>query len=437
MEALAVWQVLKRRAFLLALAAVLGAAGAYASTQRAPKIYGSNLTMVLTDRATGRPVSPLLAETAQGYFRSYKTLAISPGALTAVYAQAPYLLYDVGAEGVAGTIFLRMSVASDTPEHARALAQAYATTFPRFVSTFQNGSETGGTGLAVLQAPSFSSSPILPRVRRDTARGGALGLVAGLVVAGLLEGLDRRVRSPRDLAVATGWRVIGVVPRQHRRDRVVARKHPDSGRAEAVRQVRADVLLQLASRHRAVVVVCSAIRGEGRTSTAADLALSLDDAGVRVLLVDADLRRPRVAGLFAAPAAPGLAEALEHQLPLASVRTVTSSLGLHVVPAGRGDTAPAALLAGAGELLRTASADYDVVLVDVPPVLEYPDAAALLLHADAALVVTRLGSTTRGEVAQLAAQLRDTGVEVLGAVANAAPSGADPERVAERVPVLR
>lgn len=418
MDVLIARHVLKRQVLPLALCVVLGLAGSFLALQRTTKLYASTVTFVLTDSTSGRPVSPLFADQAQVYFTGYASLVRTSAVLAQVFRDAPYPLYDVGATGIPNTIFMRMGVTSDSPEHALALAQAYSREFPRVLATFQPDT-SARTGLKVLQPPELDQRVVEPRVRRELAKGGALSLLVGLAVAAAREGVDRRRSGTSRLEERTSWPLLVSLPRQHPRHRAVMLTRPGSGRAEAVRQLRAAVTRETASG--AVIAVCSAAREEGRTSIASDLGVALSDNGFNVLLVDAATRRPRMAATFTLPAEPGLTEVLRGQLSLATAVKRSPARQLDVLTAGSDSRRDEQLLAGPalGQLFARASVDYDVILVDTVPLLGSADAAAVLAHAGHALLILREGVTTHEQALAAAEALRVSGTLVLGIVVNA------------------
>ena len=179
--------------------------------------------------------------------------------------------------------------------------------------------------------------------------------------------------------------------------KVVATKSADPAAVEQYRRL-ADALRQVQRERGAkIVMIASAVAGEGRTLTATNLALSLADApGQRVLLIDADLRHPRIHQLFQVTAGAGLTGALQSSVS-GKLPVIGLTAGVALLPAGRpqGDPAPLIDSARMREVLAEASRSYDWIVLDTPPVTMAPDAGLLAPMADLALLVVDAGRTPR------------------------------------------
>jgi capsular exopolysaccharide synthesis family protein len=167
-----------------------------------------------------------------------------------------------------------------------------------------------------------------------------------------------------------------------------------------------------------VVLVTSAVASEGKTSLACQLAASLARAGLRTLLIDADLRKPAIHQTFSVPAGPGFSELLRGETDLTSVFRPTSVNGLWILPAGRGDAvANQALSQGrAGELLGQLRQQFDFILIDSSPVLPVVDALLLGQHTDGALISVLCGSSRIPSVYSASQRLEALGIRTLGAI---------------------
>jgi succinoglycan biosynthesis transport protein ExoP len=196
------------------------------------------------------------------------------------------------------------------------------------------------------------------------------------------------------------------------------------GRAESVRQLRTNLAFLRAADATAtggeVVVLTSAVGGEGKTTTALDLARSIADAGERVLLVEADLRRPTLSATLGLDPGPGLSDVLAGQAELDAVVRPVEVEGLAVLPAGTVPPNPAELLGSPrmADLVARLRSTYDKVLLDTPPVLPVTDAAVCAALADGVLVVVRWGRTRRDEVREAVTMLEQVDAVVLGSVLN-------------------
>ncbi|RMH28269.1 MAG: polysaccharide biosynthesis tyrosine autokinase [Planctomycetota bacterium] len=274
--------------------------------------------------------------------------------------------------------------------------------------------------------------PIFPRIEFIAPAGVILVLVltAGLIV--LRELLEKRVRTPQDVALIPRTRVLGVVPdadedpsKPTSAERAVA-DAPAGVLAESVRQIRTLVLKRFAQRGHKALLVVGGMPGSGATTTVANLASSLANADLRVLVIDGNFRRPKCHAVFGVAEGPGLGEALAGAVALTDAAQPTEDPNVHVVTAGAPGTRVFERLAtpAMSRLLDEARARYDLVLIDSPPAIVAGDAMALANRCDAAVLVVRAFSETRGLVARVRDQLDESRAEFLGVVVNAVRSAA-------------
>jgi succinoglycan biosynthesis transport protein ExoP len=193
-----------------------------------------------------------------------------------------------------------------------------------------------------------------------------------------------------------------------------------SAGSQAYRKLRTHLIFSQGGQPPRTLLVTSASASEGKTTVCANLATTFAQQGLRVVIIDGDLRRPRLHGLFSQARTPGLSELLEGEAPVAEAVRQTSVPGLHLIAAGRLVPHVSELLGGAamGRLMRELNADYDLVVVDTPPVLAAADAEILGAQADAVLVVVRAGKTERQSAQYAMQQLRAVGARIVGAVLN-------------------
>ena len=202
-----------------------------------------------------------------------------------------------------------------------------------------------------------------------------------------------------------------------------------SGHAESFRTLRTNLLFQADGEPIRTLVVSSAIPGEGKTTTASNLAVAYAQQGLRVLLVDCDLRKPRVHELFRIERKPGVTELVLWQASLhETVRAFEAVENLHILPAGELPPNPTELLGGnrMREVLNTLREEFDIVILDTPPLSGGADGAILGAMVDGVLLVVRAGQTDREQVRHAGRQLATVGANLLGAVMN------DPDGEGER-----
>lgn len=279
--------------------------------------------------------------------------------------------------------------------------------------------------LAPAEVPREPTSPFGPLVLVLIALG-SLSLGAASVV--VWDQIDDTVRAEDDLAASAGLPVLARIPAHdpHLDESALllsgtAADARLSSTGEAIRLLRTNLLHALAGQERPVVLITSAVAGEGKTLCAAQLALVLARAGGPVLLVEGDLRRPRLGRLFGRPTDRGLTQVLLGDCELTAAIVPSGHEGLSLLPAGPapasspGDLLTSAALAG---VIGEARASFRTVVIDGPPVLGLADTSLLAPHADAVLHLVRLAHVRRRDVEASLEQLRGIGAGPAGVVLN-------------------
>jgi capsular exopolysaccharide synthesis family protein len=247
-------------------------------------------------------------------------------------------------------------------------------------------------------------------------------MLLGLGLVMLRHALDTKVRSEADVRAITDSAVLGViafddgVPAHP----VILREDPRSAASEAIRRLRTNLqFIGVAGQARAMVI-SSSVPGEGKSTTAINLAVSLADAGSRVLLIDADLRRPSVAEYLGLEGQVGLTTVLIGKASVEDVVQPWADSGLDILPAGQIPPNPSELLGSPAmrALLDQLTATYDMVLIDSPPVLPVTDAAVLGRQVGGALVVAGMDRIHRPQLRETLESLDTAGCHVLGLVIN-------------------
>jgi capsular exopolysaccharide synthesis family protein len=268
-------------------------------------------------------------------------------------------------------------------------------------------------------------APISPNKILDGILGLLIGLTFGIGLAILRERLDDGLRDRSDLEGAVGAPVLAVIPHvpgwKKRQDtKLVSLEQPKSAVSEAYRTLRTSVLFTGMQRGVKALMVVSPTAGEGKTTTAANLAVSLADANKRVILISADLRKPRVHRFFG----------LENEVGLSSVLTGDAKAwealqdpkidNLRVMASGPVPARPGELLQSEamGELIAELREVADFVIVDTAPILLVADALALSPLVEGVIFVADSEVTTRGAVAHAREQLEQVGAPIIGAVFN-------------------
>lgn len=297
------------------------------------------------------------------------------------------------------------------------------------------------THVRVVDSALIPKAAISPMVGLNLVGGALGGLLCGLALAFLLHQMDRRIRDVTDVE-RLGITILGVFPRvgsggtetssygssrrkrQHEDDveslDLIVHTHPMSVAAESCRTVRTNLMFMAADSPSKTMVVTSANARDGKTTVATNIAIALAQSGQRVLLVDADLRRPRIHKAFELDNQTGLTSTLVGERTLAQVTRDVGIDKLSVVTCGPLPPNPAELLHTKqfARLLEEAAAQYDRVIFDSPPLRAVTDAAILAPQCGGALIVVRARATTRDAVISATRSLRDVRANILGGVLN-------------------
>lgn len=448
---------------VVVVVSLLGAGAGLAHITLAQERYEATTT-VFFSLQRGESVSEL----AQGndytldLVQSYASVATMPIVLDPVIDELGLgttpttLARSVTARAPLGTVLLEITAAQPTADGAAQVADAVADGLSAAVTELSGGeAESGAVTVTVTQSASPPTSPSWPRPLLDVAVGLLAGLVAGLGAALVLGVLAARVDGREALARLTSTPLVGSLPDDPRGSgppggggAVTSSTAPLGARSEAYRALRTNLEFlragpppgsQVGSQPGSqsgslaaagtgegtsgggqLVVVTSSVGGEGKTTTAANLAAAIADTGQRVLLVDADLRRPAVAPMLGLEGSVGLTTVLVGRASLADVVQLWGPGGLRVLTSGDVPPNPSELLASPmmARLMAAVRRDHDVVVLDTAPVLPVTDAAVLATRTDGALVVVDARRTPARKVTETLTRLGTAGAPVLGMVLN-------------------
>lgn len=269
------------------------------------------------------------------------------------------------------------------------------------------------------------SSPVSPNKPLIGIVGLILGLGFGVAIAFIREVLDDSLRGRGDLEARLDVPVLAVIPtvegwKRRGATRLITLELPKSTVSEAYRTLRTGILFAAAQRGLKVLAVCSASAGEGKTTTAANLAVALANAGKRVILVSADLRKPRLHDFFGLRNSVGLASVLAGESEAWGALQDPQIENLRVMSSGPIPARPAELLQSdrMAELLAALRDTSDFVVIDTAPILPVSDALVLSHVVDGVLLVADAGATSRGAVSHSREQLEQVGAPLVGAVLN-------------------
>ncbi len=342
---------------------------------------------------------------------------------------------DLGASVVAGkttatadakTVLLTVAVTDSDPQRALQVADGFGKVLPEKIRDIETP-DGGGPALAkltVVDPPALPTSPVAPQTERNVAVGLVLGLLAGIGIALLVSTLDRRVKSKEQLEAIAGKPVVGSIPFRKNEDKekgaehIVPFREGHSPAAESFRRLRTNLQFLNVDNPPRVFVLTSSVATEGKSETAINLSLALSESGNRVLLIEADLRRPLVVNYMSMPDKVGLTNILSGQAEFADVVQETRHNSVDLLACGPLPPNPSELLASemARHLFESLRSKYDYVIIDSPPLLPVTDGALLARVTDGALLVVRSHRTTSDQVAQAVDNLAKADATLLGVV---------------------
>lgn len=418
--------------WIIVIAAILGAGAAFAYSATKTPIFHSSASIYFSMRSasSGSDINQGSAYT-QNQMLSFARLATSSLVMDKVQEQladdglavsSATLDRAVSVTIPQNTVVLDITAASADPKVAAAISNSVADNLTDVVYEIAPKDDRGESTVVatVIQPGAPAAVQSSPNKSQDAVLGFILGaLAATLGVTGWAL-LDRRVRSASALSQVSDYPLLGMVPRRrggkHGAAMLVS---PNGSAAEAYRQVRSSLRFAGVEREIGVLAVTSSVASEGKTTTAVNLALAYLEMGQRVLIVDADLRRPQVASLLGVENAVGLASVLVDAVSTEDA-VVSTATGLDVLTAGEHVPNPAQLLAShrMSELVDALRPDYDLIVIDTAPVLSVADATIIAQYVDSTVVLVNARRTTQGQLERCLSALKGVGVNIAGVVLN-------------------
>lgn len=427
---------LRKNWVLVVVMTILGmGAGAGLSLLTTPEYWGRT-QIYLSVRSDAGEAWELLqgADYSSQVLSSYVDVVSSRAVLDPVVEQLQLdmtgteLAEYVHASSPEESALINILVTSSSAEQSAEIASAVGESFKEVVrARLEPASETD-TSLVTLtttQEALVPASPEGPSIASNLTLGFVLGLAAGYGIALLRRVMDTRVRSVRELEEITEIPVIGGIVNDPdlEKKRLTVHSKAQSPQAKSYRALHTSLqLLNVDPKNRSFVIT-SANRGEGKSTTALNLAFVLSQAGSRVIVVDSDLRSPMLAEYLGIEGGAGLTDVLIGRSDLEDVVQRWGETESYVLPAGRIPPNPSELL-GSDEMktiLETLQEQYDYVILDAPPALSVTDAAVLGRLASSTLLVVAAGLTTRQELESALHGLETAENDLLGIVMTRLP----------------
>lgn len=326
------------------------------------------------------------------------------------------------------TVLINISVEDSSPVQAAATAEAVANSLVRAVDSLEKP-KTGGTSpvsLSIIKPAVAPDAPSSPNTRLNLLLSMVVGLAMGVGLAVLRTILDTRIRGEADMRTVTDAPLLGGISfdAEATKKPLLTQVAPQSPRAESFRQLRTNLQFANVSGHAKTVLVTSSLPGEGKSTTATNLAIALAQAGESVCLIDADLRRPMVGDYLGIDRSAGLTTAL---VGLADVNDLLQPWGddnLFVLTSGQVPPNPSELLGSTEmkQLIMRLEQAFDTIIIDAPPLLPVTDAAVLSQYVGGVVLVVGTQRLKHQDLAKSIAALQLVGSNLLGVILNRLPA---------------
>jgi receptor protein-tyrosine kinase len=326
------------------------------------------------------------------------------------------------------TVLIDVSVHDPSPVKARDIANALSDEFVVMVREIETPEEGGKPGARVVveQHASLPTKPVIPNTTRNVSIGLALGLLLGIGLAVLRDRFDHTIKDQEILEQTSGVGVVANIPfdKDLQKDPAISFAEDRSPTAEVFRELRTNLSYLEVDDPPRVLVVTSSVPREGKTTTAINIALALAEAEHNVVLVDGDLRWPKLDTYLNLIGSIGFSTVLAGRALLHEVLQKTNVPGLTVLTSGAIPRNPSALLGSLAtkKVLSEMRSGFDYVIVDSSPLLPVTDAAILAAAADGVLVVVHFAETKREQVTHAVGNLRKVEARILGAVLTMVPA---------------
>lgn len=326
------------------------------------------------------------------------------------------------------TVLINISVSDASPVQAAAIAQGVANNLVRAIDSLESPKSGGSSpvSLSVIAPAQAPTSASAPNARLNMLLGLVAGLLTGFGTAVLRTALDNRVHGEAGLRKVTTAPLLGGITYDQDASKkpLLTQAPPQSPRAESYRQLRTNLQFANISGSAKTVLVTSSIPGEGKTTTATNLAIALAQSGQSVCLVDADLRRPMVSEYLGLERGAGLTTALVGQADINDLLQQWGADDLYVLTSGQIPPNPSELLGSVAmrHLIESLENAFDVVVIDAPPLLPVTDAAVLSQHVGGVVLIVGSEKLKTQDLTKSLTALELVDANLFGVVLNRLPA---------------
>jgi succinoglycan biosynthesis transport protein ExoP len=422
------------------LATLTGLGVAAGITYASTPMYEAKLQLFVSTQSSDFDISALVqgSSFSQQRVKSYAQIIPSPTTLTPVIESLGLeitpqeLAKRVKASAPLDTVLINVSVTDESPIRSAQIANSIGDYFSQFVNELELSREdsTPPIKVSVVKKASAPEDPATPRTTLNLILGLILGFALGVSISILRQIFDNTIKNEQDLDQTPLLGAIGFDEEAESKP-LITQISRYGARTEAFRQLRTNIQYLRAEQPPKLISITSALPGEGKTSTSINLALSLAQSGFKVMLIEADLRRPKVSSYLAIPSkVAGLTEILSGKVEGSVAERITqvkqvfgSEITMDVITSGVVPPNPAELLDSETfvQFLKVLRDEYQFVIIDCPPTLPVADASIISTRTDGVLVVTAAGSTRKNQFLGVREAITNVGGQILGAILNKIP----------------
>jgi tyrosine-protein kinase len=432
-------RLLRSRWLIICATAAVGVASAVAVTLLTTPLYQASTRLFVSTSTTSGDASEIYSGNLSSQQRVLSYTKLLTGETLAqrtidklqLDMTAEDLRKEVRATAAPNTVLIDVSVLDPSPDRARDIADALSDEFVVMVRELETPLDgaTPAARVVVEQHATVLDHPTVPKTTRNIAIGVALGLMLGIGLAVLRDRLDNTVKDREVLEEIAGVGLVATIPldKDRRKDPGISFANDHSPIAEAFRELRTNLQFLEVDDPPRVLVVTSSLPGEGKSTTAINIALALAEAENNVVIVDGDMRRPKLAEYLELIGSVGLSTVLAGRASLHEVLQKTRYPGLTALTSGAVPPNPSELLGSlaAKKVLSELRGGFDYVIVDSSPLLAVTDAAILAAESDGVLVIAKFASTKREQLTHAVGNLTHVGARILGAIFAMSPAGAN------------
>ncbi|MBF4589293.1 polysaccharide biosynthesis tyrosine autokinase [Curtobacterium sp. VKM Ac-1395] len=427
--------VLRKGWALILVLALIGVAAAAGYSLLKKPVYSTSAQVFVSTQTSGSASDLAQGNTfTQQRVLTYSNLVTTPIVLLPVISSlkldmtTDQLASRVTADAPLNTTLIAITVNDTDPVQAAEIANAASQSLTNVVQNIEATDADGQSTVKLtrVKQADVPSVPVSPNVPVNVVLGLLIGLALGVGLSVLRQALDNRVRTEADVERISAKPIVGGIAFDSKASErpLIVQADPRSPRAESFRTLRTNLqFVDIGSKARTFVMT-SSVQSEGKSTTVANLAIALDSAGYRVILIDADLRRPRVAEYMEVETNAGLTDVLIGRAELEDVAHPWGRGNMVVLPAGPIPPNPSELLGSQAmqKLIERLESEFDYVLFDAPPLLPVTDAAILSKKASGAIVVVASGKTLKGQLAGAVQSLENVDAPIAGFVMTMMPT---------------